>query len=176
MTTKGWTAIGAAIVLTAGLAAAGEATDTSRALAERLLDAMQMRRTMEEQFDVMRKAQVDAIGQLMQGKGASPEATKRFQAMQGAMMKLIQEELTWASMQPEFVAAYAATFTEDELRGLIAFYQSPVGRTFVAKTPELTERTMAISSARVQALLPRFQQLMLEHLQHGPAPGGDDRT
>jgi hypothetical protein len=169
-------AIGAAIALAVGRAAAAEPTGASRELAAKLLDVMQVQRLMEEQFDIMRKAQNEAFQQLASGQEASPEATKRAQAMQSELMKLMKKELTWSSMKAEFVAAYAATFTDDELRGLIAFYESPVGRAFIAKTPELTERTTAISSARMQVIMPRVQELLMEYFKQGPKPGADDRS
>jgi len=176
MTRTPWMAAGVALVLATGLAAAAEPSAASRELAAKLLDVMQTRRLMEEQFDVMRQTQLDAFQQLTQAQGASPDATKRAQAMQAEMMKLMKEEFAWDSMKGEFAAAYASTFTEEELRGLIVFYESPVGRAFVAKTPELTERTVAISSARVQALMPRIQELLLKHMPQGPKPPADDPT
>jgi hypothetical protein len=176
MTTKCRTAVGAALVLAGGLAIAAEPSAASRALAEKLLDVMQTQRLMEEQFEAMRKTQLDAFQQLTQAQATSPETKKRAQAVQTEMMKLMKEEFAWKDMEAEFAAAYASTFTEDELRGLIVFYESPVGRAFIAKTPELTERTVAISTARLQALMPRIQRLLMELLPQGGEQDADGGT
>jgi len=46
--------------------------------------------------------------------------------------------LTWNAMLPEIAKLYKETFTESEVRELIAFYQTPVGQKVLAKLPEVT--------------------------------------
>ena len=42
------------------------------------------------------------------------------------------------------VPIYAKYYTHDEIRQLIAFYESPLGRLLVEVTPQLTQETMVI--------------------------------
>ena len=51
------------------------------------------------------------------------------------------------------IKVYADTFTEEELKGLISFYKSPVGQKFIEKTPELMKRSMELSQKRMQPFI-----------------------
>jgi hypothetical protein len=173
---QAWTWAGIAVLLAGAAVAAEEPSSAQRALATKLMDVMQVQKTMEQQFDVMRGAQLEAMQRMMAGQAPSPEAKQRMEKMHAAITDLIKKELSWTAIAPSLVDMYASTFTADELEGLIGFYQSPVGRAFVAKTPELTRRTVELTTARMQSLMPRIQQLIMESMQQQAPAGGDDRT
>jgi len=59
--------------------------------------------------------------------------------------------LTWNAMFPEVTKLYKETFTESEIRQLIAFYQTPLGQKVLAKMPELTQKAFSIGSTIGQA-------------------------
>ena len=64
----------------------------------------------------------------------------------------------YLSVRPIFVKIYADNFDEAELTGLIAFYKSPVGQTWIQKQP-------AIQAATMQAMgqiMPKIQAAMLK--------------
>lgn len=54
----------------------------------------------------------------------------------------------------EVAVAVAQTYTEDELQQVIGFYESPVGRSMLAKSPLLVQRASVIGIR----LMPEFQQ------------------
>ncbi len=58
------------------------------------------------------------------------------------------------------VVEYARTFTDAELETAIAFYDSPVGRSFIAKQPQLS----AISSKITLAMMPDLQQMIQDRV------------
>ena len=60
-------------------------------------------------------------------KTAAGKALREFQA----------KYVTPAVLRPVFAAAYAERFTDDQLRQLIAFYESPVGRRFTVEQPKI---------------------------------------
>lgn len=47
----------------------------------------------------------------------------------------------WPSVRPGVVKYVAGIFTEDELRGILAFYKSPAGQAFLTKEPKIQLRT-----------------------------------
>src|ERR1035437_650897 len=61
------------------------------------------------------------------------------------MMEMMAQELSWNKMKDDYIALYAETFTEDEMKGMIAFYKSPAGQAFTKKHPELSKRSMELS-------------------------------
>jgi hypothetical protein len=53
-------------------------------------------------------------------------------------------------------------FSQEEIDGLIAFYQTPAGQSLVSKQPELTNRTMAILQQRMAPVMQRIQKMSEE--------------
>jgi len=68
--------------------------------------------------------------------------------------------LTWNAMLPEVAKLYKETFTESEVRELIAFYQTPVGQKVLAKLPEVTQKAFSIGSTIGQAHSDELRQMI----------------
>jgi hypothetical protein len=47
----------------------------------------------------------------------------------------------------QMIPLYARHFSDDDLRGLVAFYNSPAGKKYVAEAPQLTQESMAVGRA-----------------------------
>lgn len=50
-------------------------------------------------------------------------------------------------------------FSQEEIDGLIAFYESSVGRAYIAKMPVAMAKTMAMSQQQMQSLMPRLKPI-----------------
>ena len=59
----------------------------------------------------------------------------------------------WRQLTQEEIKIYADLFTADELRGLIAFYESPTGKAFRAKQPQIAERWEKMPDDKLRELL-----------------------
>ena len=172
---QAWRWAGIVVVLAGAAVASAEPSAAQRTLAAKLLDLMQVERTMNQQFDAMRSSQLEAMQNMLSGQ-TSPEAKQRLQKAFSAITDMIKKELSWSAIKPSFVDLYASTFTADELNGLIAFYESPVGQTYVAKSPDLMQKTMEATSDRMQTLMPRIQKLLMEAMPPPAPPAADDHT
>lgn len=62
------------------------------------------------------------------------------QSEAGAMSKQL-----WLRFKPEYVKAHAEVYTAEEMRGLIAFFKSPLGQVYLNKNPELAAKLMSAS-------------------------------
>lgn len=96
---------------------------------------------------------------------------------QQQMVDLLFSELSSAKLKPEYVDVYAATFTPDELAGLVAFFKTAPGRAYVDKMPIVTRKVMELSQARVQSLSPqllRMQDQLLNELKAAAAAADGD--
>jgi len=160
------------------LVSAAEADDTSRrqALAAQLLDAMQMEKQMESQVDASKAA----LGQMLPG-GVETGLGLGF-------LDLILAEMSYENIKSEYVAVHAEVFTAAELQGLLAFYRSPVGRSWAEKQPEVNMRLMQISQGKMAKLMPRIMEEMTKNMPQGmsdmmpqgaepaPAPAAADES
>jgi len=111
------------------------------------------------QMDGMMKA---SIQQAMKGKPLSADEQAILDRQQAKMTAIMKEELSWEKMKDLYVQAYRETFSQEEIDGLIAFYQTPVGRSFVSKQPELMKRTMTIMQKRLAPMVQRIQKISEE--------------
>lgn len=114
-----------------------------RAAAESLLNMMEMDKVMSQSIDQMLKAQVQA----------NP-AIARYEPQ---MRAFFAKYLSWASMKDDTINIYMGEFSEDELKQMTAFYQTPVGKKAVQKMPGLMARGMELGQKRVQEHVPELQ-------------------
>ena len=79
---------------------------------------------------------------------------------------LVGESYNWTKLEPAYEQVYADLYTEDELDGILAFYKSPVGQAYLAKTPEATRQVLQISKQQFDALTPQIQKLTEDYVVH----------
>lgn len=144
-------------VVCGSVAWAGESEHLQRA--EEALAAMNVQESIEQSFAAAKRMQKAQLGS-MNLSAADAEKTREVQA---EIMKLIEEEFSWERVKPEYVKLYADLFTEDELAGLIAFYQSPVGKAFVSKMPTLMERSAELTQRQMMKISPKIQEIAARH-------------
>jgi hypothetical protein len=67
--------------------------------------------------------------------------TSRYAGEAERNMRETFKSFTWEKVGPEYVRLYASLYTEEELRQLTAFYESPVGQKSIRIQPEVAART-----------------------------------
>ena len=120
---------------------------------EQLLDTM-----LANVDQVMRRSMETST----QGQQLSPEQR---QAVDGAAAKFVQvmrEEMTWDKLRPLYVQIYQESFTQEEIDGLIAFYESPAGVAFVEKMPVVMQKSMSIMQSRMATMMEKMKAAMKE--------------
>lgn len=118
-------------------------TSHERAAAE-LVDVLQLEK--------LAMTTVDVMAQAMSGQGPiSPE-------LMDLIVEFTKEGMRWEDLRPDYIRIYRDAYTEAELRELIAFYRSPVGRKTIEMTPELMKRMTEIRQKRMQERLPELQR------------------
>ncbi|MFN5001652.1 MAG: DUF2059 domain-containing protein [Akkermansiaceae bacterium] len=89
-----------------------------------------------------------------QPSGSAPKAVNPQEAQRRAMVEellkdmKVQEQMDqlgktkdWDNMKGEIIKLYTETFTEQELKDILAFHKSPTGKVFIKKEPELAMRS-----------------------------------
>ncbi len=150
-------------------ATACHAAPASRESVEAMFATMSMDKTIASTVEKMQNFVRQSIANMPQTRGLTPAQRQQMDRGLVDVDAMLRDELTWAKLEPELVGVYAATFTQDEIDGQAAFYRTPAGQALIAKTPELTERTLAAMQTRLQALMPRLQQKMESALKAAAA-------
>ena len=98
-------------------------------------------------------ASMDGIMKQAARQAAGPmpaEDTARLDRMTDEVAKAMHEELTWAKLKP-------VMSSDEELQGIIAFYESPTGQALLDKMPLLMQKSMGLMQQQMQAMMPRIR-------------------
>lgn len=147
-----------ALILTP-LACADEAAKTVKI--EQLLTLMnvaQQQKQMMAQMSQMVLAQVKE--QIARQGNVSQDEMAKMEDRQKRLFALIGEKTSWENMKPVYLKAYADTFSEGEIDGIVAFYKTPAGKAMVDKQPLLNTKIMASLRAQMGELMPRIEEIM----------------
>ena len=120
---------------------------------EKLLD------TMSVNVDQVMRRSMEAS---MQGQPLSPEQRRVIDATAASFVQVMREEMTWDKMRPLYVQIYQESFTQEEIDGLIAFYESPAGVAFVDKMPFVMQKSMSIMQSRMAPMMEKMKAAMKE--------------
>jgi hypothetical protein len=146
--------LGALACLLPSLVRADEASH--HAAAESLLTMMDMDKVMSQSVDQMLEIQVK------QNPSIAP--------FQQQMKTFLNKYMSWASMKEDMVKLYEGEFTEPELKELVAFYQTPVGKKTIQKMPQLLSKGAEIGQKRIQEHLPELQAAIAASAAGSQAP------
>ena len=140
-------------------------------------DEASKRTKVQELFTLLHVDQVSSqimnnLNRQMQGLGThqfgatpTPEQKKQFDDFQGRFDGLVQQTIGWKVVEPDFVKLYSDTYTEPEIDSFLAFYKSPAGQTMLAKAPELSSKSVAITQQRMSSIEPQLRQMVADFVK-----------
>lgn len=145
----------ATVVLT--LAAAPVVADTASHAAQ-VEQFLKLARA--DRMSVPVHAQVQQMfAQSFAAKGADGKQAvlERYQAKADA---LLEGAVGWEALKPDMIALYGRHFSERELKELITFYQSPLGRKMLDTMPELTAQSAQLAQTKLESVVPEVNKLL----------------
>ncbi len=146
-------------LILAPLACADEAGKNAKV--EQLLTVMNVEPQQKQMMNQMSQMMIGQVKEQMAKQGnVSQEEMAKMEARQKRLFTLIAEQTAWEKMKPVYVKAYAETFTEQELDGMLAFYKTAAGRAMVEKQPALNQKIMTSLQSQMADLMPRIEAIM----------------
>ena len=147
--------------LLAGAAFANDAPPSDESIAE----MMQVTRA-EDNFAAL-KPQVEAamrktLDEAVGGRILSQAQRVAYDRGRERMVAVMSAEYSWSSMREIYLRVYQATFTQDELDGIIAFYRTPAGAAMVRKMPLLQQHLLQETQDWMRPLIKDFQTIAEE--------------
>lgn len=136
---------------------------------DRLLDTMDMRRTLDEIF-VQIETMGDSMGLQMLGEDATPEQRASLEKTMARQHDSMRKILSWDTMSPIYRKVYARLFTAEEVEAMTAFYGSDTGRSIMRKMPQAMQLSMEEMQPIMQTLIAEMQKSIETELQ-GDAEG-----
>lgn len=123
-------------------------TAGQRQAAEALLNTIYTEATFNQLIDNALQAQIKQHPEL--------------QRFEGDMRDFMRKYLSFSSLKPDMIAAYAREFSEAELVEITRFYQSPAGQKMATKLPTMMAMGMELGQRRMQEHLPELQKIFAD--------------
>jgi hypothetical protein len=136
---------------------------TKQAKIERILDLTNSQASVDKLLDQM-TSMINSQMKTQMPK-ATPEQLAQAQEMQSKMMELIKSRMSWTKMRDSYVKVYADLYSDSEIDGMLAFYESPAGRGYLEKMPLMTQRIMMASQTQMGDLMPEILRIIQESAQ-----------
>ena len=144
--------------------AAQAAAPTSDSI-EKLLVVTNSQRMVAAIQGQIEQATKVSMAQAFRGHNMDAESQKAAEDLAGKLSAEMKQELSWETLKPIYVQVYTETFSQEEIDGLIAFYESPAGKAFVAKMPIAMQKTMVIMQQKMGPMVQRMQKTIQDSAQ-----------
>lgn len=140
-------------------ATAKKPVDERIALSIELMQIMNFDQTMQSMQGQMRGMMEEQFKSYATCEAAQPVLREFSGKLSDRMMGYLTDE----NLKVDIAAVYADVFTVEELRGVIDFYRSPIGKKLIERMPELMQKSMVITQDRMKAMMPELKALGEEY-------------
>jgi uncharacterized protein len=150
--------IGVTVILSVLVPVAHADEGPQRVIAEDLLQTMKVDQMMNPVFAQMRSMMEQQFSQM----GAPEELKPMLKRYIDKLFNVIEQTSSWKTLKEDMINIYIHAFTEDELKGMLAFYKSPVGQSVIDKMPVAMQRSMLIVQKRMPELQEKIKKISEE--------------
>ncbi|MEN9538848.1 MAG: hypothetical protein RLZZ126_1083 [Pseudomonadota bacterium] len=136
---------------------------------EALLDVTKTEATMDAVFTGLEPVMRQMLQRIPNHQSLTSEQQRAVDAMPAKVVVLLREEFSFAKLKPQFVELYQEVFEQEEVDAQLAFYRTPAGQAMINKMPRVMQKTVALSQAQVQRMMPRMQQIIQQMVREAQA-------
>ncbi|WP_211215072.1 DUF2059 domain-containing protein [Algicola sagamiensis] len=129
-----------------------------KVLTEKLLETTNAQSSLTEAYTQIEQVFITSMKELRLPKDMQPKVESHIEKMQ----KVLKEELDWQKLKQPLTELYMKTYTESEMKEILAFYKTEAGQKLLQKAPELMKESMDISGKVLQNTLPKLQAIQME--------------
>lgn len=148
----------AALILTCGSAQVLADAKSHAADAERFLLLARA-----DKLAVPVYAQVQQMFAQRFAESNAPQSEKAvLETYQAQANAALEQAVGWDKLKPDMVKLYTSNFNEQEMKDLIRFYESPLGKKVLDKMPTLTAQSAQLTQGKLEAAVPKVNQLLAE--------------
>jgi len=74
----------------------------------------------------------------------------------------LDQSIGWNKLKPDMVKLYTSSFSEQELKDLVAFYQSPLGKKVLETMPRVTQQSAQLTQQKLEGAVPVVNKLLAD--------------
>lgn len=156
--------------------AASSDDSARRAKVEELIRVTKLDQLMSQMSTQMTARMKQAAAQQNARHPYTPDQQKAVDDYITQIQKITLDAVSWDKVKSQVLAIYTETYTDSELDGILAFYRSPSGQAFIAKSPQLMTKTMQLVNEQMTVVQPQIQKAneefahKMQELSSTPAP------
>ena len=116
-----------------------------------------------DKLEVPVYAQVQQMFAQRFAESNAPQSEKAvLETYQAQANTALEQAVGWDKLKPDMVKLYTSNFNEQEMKELIRFYESPLGKKVLEKMPTLTAQSAQLTQGKLEAAVPKVNQLLAE--------------
>lgn len=119
-----------------------------------LSNTRDMLKNIEAQLDGMTK---NMMQQTSKGEPLTAEQQQIQEKFRQKTLAIFQQEISWEKLEPMFIEIYSNTLSQDDVNGIIVFYKSPAGQSFIKKMPSIMQHSMGIMQKLMAPMMEKMQ-------------------
>src|SRR4051812_13557129 len=135
-----------------------------------LMGLTQSTKMIDELFQNIESSMQTSMRQTFAGQALSEKQERILSEIGAEIVAELKETMSPEALEPMYIEIYRNTLTQSEVDGMIAFYKTDAGRALIAKMPLIAKQAMEVMQRRMQAMVPKLQQMqqeMMERLKEG---------
>lgn len=152
------------------LALPAHAAEPSAESVDKLLVVTKSQALVEQMYGHMESAMRAGMQQALGGRRLTDRQQALVERAPAEFAAVMRQELSWEKIKPIQAGIYRETFTQEEINGLIAFYESPLGRSFIDKMPVVMQRSNQLMQALTAPMMDKMRAAMERAVAEAQAP------
>jgi uncharacterized protein len=150
----------AAVVIVLSISAPPVYADetSQRALVEDLLQTMRVDQMMKPLFGQMRSLMEQQFARM----GAPEEMKPILNRYIGKLVNLMEQTMSWQTLKKDLIDIYMRVYSEDEMKGMLAFYKSPIGQSVLDKMPAVMQQSMVTTQKHMPEMQEKLKKIVEE--------------
>ncbi len=137
---------------------------------ERLLVVSGSKKTLEGTYSALAQLLRQGVRLRVEERKLSVEQQQRLPEILEKVEASVRKEFDWEVMKVPIIQVNRENLTQQEVDAAIAFYTSPLGRSIVAKTPAMMQKSMLLSQQQMRDAMPRLDAEMERIILESTAP------
>lgn len=129
---------------------------------KRLLAVTESRKLYDGMMGQLDRMGDEVAQRSFEGQALTDEQKDIVKKMQMKMARVVKQDMTWESLETFYIRIYKDSFTQDEVNGMLAFYEAPTGQAVVKKLPVVMQEVMTEMQKRLVPLMHKIKQVQEE--------------
>lgn len=146
------------LILSATICMPAFAQQASKESVKELLKITKSEQLIDQMSEQMNMMMSSSIEQMTQGQNLTTKQELAIINYSQELAKIMQQDLTWAKLEPDMIKIYTEEFTQQEINGMLEFYKTPVGQSTINKMPIIMQKSMQIGYKQMNEVTPKIMK------------------